>query len=117
MEWHELGPAAEPKFGRRSQRIICGGCDTERNSLGRGNSLSLSSAADADRAKAAVAAELRLTRSQQIQRVVSFGRYGRAAILPCGCGDTATVAAAQVGPVRYLQSALETLKSQGLRFP
>src|SRR5437870_3144643 len=72
MEWHELGPAAEPKFGRRSQRIVCGGCDTRRNSLGCGNSLSLSPAADADRAKAAVAAELRLTRSREIDRLVSF---------------------------------------------
>ena len=31
MEWHELGRGAESKLGRRSQRIVWGGCDTGRN--------------------------------------------------------------------------------------
>src|SRR5207248_8565019 len=97
MEWHELGDGAESKPGRRSQRIVCGGCDTERNSLGCGNSLSLPAAADAGRAKAALTAELRLTRSRQIHMVVSFSPLST--------------------PFAVCQSAIENLKSQMSLFP
>src|SRR6266536_6471101 len=64
MERQEVCCGAESKIGRRSQRIVWGECDHERNSLGCGNSLSLSPAADADRAKAPVSRRLRLSRGR-----------------------------------------------------
>src|SRR3954466_9516890 len=69
MERHELGDGAESKLGRRSQRIVCGGCHARRNSLGCRNSLSLSPAAHADRAKAALSSQLRLTRRRPTQTI------------------------------------------------
>src|SRR6266705_997998 len=80
MEWHELGRGAEPELGLRSQRIIWGGCDPGRNSLGCGNSLSLSQAADADRAKAPVSRRLRSRADDAIAGVIR--RFDD----PGGCG-------------------------------